>query len=365
MGCSSSRSLSNFVANLQSQKIVPSKQNAVDLALEEAQKQDKFVYKILLLGAGESGKTTVVKQIKMLYKNSIANATNAEAEALETISALRRNVIEVIQTLIEASKTLNIEITNQDIKDKAEFVASLDLNTTLTQELAEDIHSIWMDNDIKKVYARRDEFWNLDATPYYLNEIFRISDPYFEPTDEDVIMTRVRTTGLVVTTVLEKPYTYQLVDVAGQRSERRKWIHCFDDVKAIIFLESLSGYNQVLFEDNVTNRMHESINLFAEVIRNPLFAKTPIFLFLNKKDLFEDMIKTYPLTRCFPEYKGAPNDAREAIAYIEDKYREVMAQFNPNKSLNIQVIAARVRLDMKIAFGVVKEELKRLQSSNN
>jgi G-protein alpha subunit len=33
----------------------------------------------------------------------------------------------------------------------------------------------------------------------------------------------------------------QLVDVGGQRSERRKWIHCFDDVKAIIFLEGLSG----------------------------------------------------------------------------------------------------------------------------
>ncbi len=126
----------------------------------------------------------------------------------------------------------------------------------------------------------------------------------------------------------------------------------------------LTSFYLVLYEDNVTNRMHESINLFAEVIRNPLFAKTPIFLFLNKKDLFEDMIKTYPLTRCFPEYKGAPNDAREAIAYIEDKYREVMTQFNPNKPLNIQVIAARVRLDMKIAFGVVKEELKRLQNTN-
>jgi len=57
------------------------------------------------------------------------------------------------------------------------------------------------------------------------------------------------------------------VDVGGQRSERRKWIHCFDDVKAIIFLVSLPGYNQVLFEDAGMNRMHESLNLFREVVK--------------------------------------------------------------------------------------------------
>jgi G-protein alpha subunit len=59
-----------------------------------------------------------------------------------------------------------------------------------------------------------------------------------------MIMTRVRTNGIVVTEVKEAPFTYQVVDVGGQRSERRKWIHCFDDVRAIIFLEGLAGYNQ-------------------------------------------------------------------------------------------------------------------------
>ena len=43
------------------------------------------------------------------------------------------------------------------------------------------------------------------------------------------------------------------------------------------------GYNQVLFEDTTCNRMHESLNLFAEVVKNPIFKNTPIFVFLNKK----------------------------------------------------------------------------------
>ena len=93
----------------------------------------------------------------------------------------------------------------------------------------------------------------------------RLGEEDFVPTDEDMIMTRVRTTGIVVTEFEEPPCTFKLVDVGGQRSERRKWIHCFDDVKAIIFLEGLSSYNQVLFEDISVNRMHESLNLFGEV----------------------------------------------------------------------------------------------------
>ena len=37
----------------------------------------------------------------------------------------------------------------------------------------------------------------------------------------------------------------RMLDVGGQRSERRKWIHCFDDVKAIIFLTAINEYDQV------------------------------------------------------------------------------------------------------------------------
>jgi len=40
----------------------------------------------------------------------------------------------------------------------------------------------------------------------------------------------------------------RMVDVGGQRSERKKWIHCFENVTSIIFLAALSEYDQVLYE---------------------------------------------------------------------------------------------------------------------
>ncbi|CAM9909503.1 unnamed protein product, partial [Choristocarpus tenellus] len=145
------------------------------------------------------------------------------------------------------------------------------------------------------------------------------------------------------------PHRYSLVDVGGQRSERRKWMHCFDDVKAIVFLVGLSGYHQVLFEDNSVNRMQESLTLFGEVVGNPIFENTPIFVFLNKKDLFETMILTKPLTTCFPEYDGPEGEAMPALKYIEDRYKEVMNTKVPGKTTSVHVIAARVRMDMKVS----------------
>ena len=124
-------------------------------------------------------------------------------------------------------------------------------------------------------------------------------------------------------------FLFRLFDVGGQRSERKKWIHCFEDVTAIIFCVAMSEYDQVLHEDETTvkicmqfwlaylveilpiwiffslqNRMQESLKLFDSICNNKWFGDTSIILFLNKKDLFEEKILRSPLTICFPEYTG-------------------------------------------------------------
>jgi guanine nucleotide-binding protein G(i) subunit alpha len=119
-----------------------------------------------------------------------------------------------------------------------------------------------------------------------------------------------------------------MFDVGGQRSERKKWIHCFEGVTAIIFCVALSGenyrltqfscvlnrfvnifihfsgYDLVLAEDEEMNRMIESMKLFDSICNSKWFVETSIILFLNKKDLFEEKIQRSPLTICFPEYQG-------------------------------------------------------------
>lgn len=53
-------------------------------------------------------------------------------------------------------------------------------------------------------------------------------------------------------------HAIRIVDVGGQKSERRKWIHCFENVTSLIFLASLSEYDQVLEERETIVRLRLS-----------------------------------------------------------------------------------------------------------
>lgn len=57
-----------------------------------------------------------------------------------------------------------------------------------------------------------------------------------------------------------------MVDVGGQRSERRKWIHCFENVTSIIFLVALSEYDQILFESD-NEVVSNEIEIFCSNLR--------------------------------------------------------------------------------------------------
>jgi GTPase SAR1 family protein len=176
-------------------------------------------------------------------------------------------------------------------------------------------------------------------------------------------MARIRTTGIVVTTIESKiskehkdepdALSFQVVDVGGQRSERKKWMHCFDDVAAILFIVNLAGYNQVMFEDNTKNRMQEELELFNKVTHNPIFADTPIFLFLNKKDLFETMIKDQDMNKVFQDYKGGTN-LDPAMTYIQAAFQK---QCPPGKSVSVEIVTASYKRDIKCAFENVKSAL--------
>ena len=135
---------------------------------------------------------------------------------------------------------------------------------------------------------------------YFFNkaELLYLDD--FQPNREDALKTRIRTTGLVQKQYEIKENFFHIFDVGGQRNERKKWIHSFENVTAVIFVAALNHYNAVLFEDEKKNAMHESIELFDEICNSKWFRKTEMILFLNKDDLYREMLRDgYSLRSCF------------------------------------------------------------------
>jgi len=112
-------------------------------------------------------------------------------------------------------------------------------------------------------------------------------------------------------------YTFRIIDVGGQRSERRKWVHCFPDINALLFVVAISEYDQTLREDNTTKRLDESLKVYEETINNKIFANKVVILCLNKMDIFEEKLKQRNLKDYYPEYTG--NTKEEAIEFIRKK----------------------------------------------
>jgi guanine nucleotide-binding protein G(i) subunit alpha len=100
---------------------------------------------------------------------------------------------------------------------------------------------------VQKAVRRSREFRLSDS--YYFDAIDHMSLPPYLPTDQDILHSRVKITGITETTFKVGELSYKLFDVGGQRSEQKKWIHCFMNVTALVFLVSLSECDQMLYED--------------------------------------------------------------------------------------------------------------------
>ena len=294
--------------------------NKIDETLEKDREDAKNEIKLLLLGAGESGKSTIVKQMRIIHEDGYS-----PGECKHYKKVVHSNILQSLFAILQAMKKLEINFKETARRDDVKILYEITGNSSermISYELGEIISRIWNDEGVQHCFSRSREYQLNDSAGYFLNDLSRILDHHYVPTEQDVLKTRVRTTGIIQTQFFYKGMKFKMYDVGGQRSERKKWFHCFEGVTSIIFCAALSGYDLVLEEDSTVNRMTESMTLFSSICNNKWFVKTSIILFLNKKDLFIEKIEKSPLTICFPDYDG-PNTYNEAVAHVKEKFEEL------------------------------------------
>ncbi|CAA3009195.1 guanine nucleotide-binding protein alpha-1 subunit [Olea europaea var. sylvestris] len=351
----------------------------IERRIEQETKAEKHIQKLLLLGAGDSGKSTIFKQIKLLFQSGFD-----EAELKGYTPVIHANVYQTIKILHDGAKELaqteedplkyTISDENKENGEKlAEIGGRLDY-PCLTKELAEEIEALWRDNAIQETYSRGNELQVPDCTQYFMENLQRLSDTNYVPTKEDVLYARVRTTGVVeiqFSPVGQKKRSgevYRLFDVGGQRNERRKWIHLFEGVTAVIFCVAISEYDRTLFEDDNKNRMTETKELFEWVLKQPCFEKTAFMLFLNKFDLFEKKVLQVPLNVCewYKDYQPVSTGKQEiehAYEFVKKKFEELYFQSTAPECVDrVFKIYRTTALDQKLikkTFKLVDETLRR------
>ncbi|KAI8620855.1 guanine nucleotide binding protein, alpha subunit [Chytriomyces sp. MP71] len=297
MGCATS----NALPGDQEARLVS---KAIDAAINTEKKAQENIIKLLLLGAGETGKSTILKQMKLIYSTGFT-----PEETLFFRNAIIINLVTSIQTLVTAMHRLRIPF-GYDPKERC-LVGRTVVHTygyvkgsNLDAVVVEAVKLIWADSGVQYCYSRRNEYHLMDCCAYLMTNIDRITQPDFMPTDADILNARVMTAAITETKFTADGLLYRVFDVGGQRSERKKWAGYFEDVNSILFLVAISGYDLMCYEDDKTNQIVESKNVFSSICNHPMFKKTNIVLFMNKIDLFKEKVTVSKISQYFPQYTG-------------------------------------------------------------
>ncbi|KAH3675935.1 hypothetical protein WICMUC_002231 [Wickerhamomyces mucosus] len=451
MGCVASTESASYNEDEQDPFLQSKKANAaIEKRLQLEKQREKNEVKLLLLGAGESGKSTVLKQMKLLHQNGFTHQERKQyaqviwADAIQSMRILiiqarklgipldcdkpnlplatfkqiilRAKVLDHIDTSVaggnsflndyvlkysERSETkrriqstgstaanwdlttennkenvnsgeLNIEELSEGLKGPSIRPGVSAINSSvldrgsenITREnIAEAITELW-NNDIgiKQCFLRSNEFQLEGSASYYFENIHNFANPNYSCSNDDILKGRIKTTGITETNFNIGSSKFKVLDAGGQRSERRKWIHCFQDITTVLFVLAVSEYDQMLFEDERVNRMHEAIMLFDSLCNSKWFINIPFILFLNKVDLFEQKIRISPIKKYFPEYQGKSDDVSQGLKYFEDIF---MSLNRTNKPIYVHRTCATDTQSMKFVLTAVTDMIiqKNLKNS--
>ncbi|TNN59460.1 Guanine nucleotide-binding protein G(q) subunit alpha [Liparis tanakae] len=293
----------------------------IERQLRRDKKDSRREFKLLLLGTGESGKSTFIKQMRIIHGRGYTDEDKRGFKRL-----VYQNIFTAMQAMIQAMSTLKIPYKFQLNKENAIIVRGVDVErvTTLTNPYVDAIKCLWSDPAIQECYHRKREYQLSDSAKYYLNDLDRIADSAYLPTQQDVLRVRVPTTGII-----EYPF----------------------DLEDVVFSE----YDQVLVESVNENRMEESMALFRTIINYKWFVSSSVMLFLNKIDLLEEKITHSHLVDYFPEYDGPQQD----IKAVKDFILDMFVSLNPNakKMIYSHFTCATDTDNIRFVFRAVKDHI--------
>ncbi len=331
--------------------------SAIDSANEQDFEKESEKIKLLLLGAGESGKSTVLKQMRLLYGDDYT-----EEELIYFRLCIHHNVVDFMENLCKAVVEF---YPDSPVMETDEFQLICPADTKegsnhyrqfpeLTSDYVQSIQFLWEHEIFQQCYSRRAEFQLIEMTAPFISRIEEVTAEGYRPSTQDVLLCRLRTTGMKEERLNIDGQIFCFFDVGGQRNERKKWIRLFENVHGVIFMAALSEFNQTLWEVRDINRMTEALSVFEKTVNEEAFDRSAFILFLNKSDIFLEKIKTINLKEVpgYSDYKGQPFSFADGVAYFKDKFVKCNTT---HEKIYCHVTCATDTSSVSVVFNACKE----------
>ncbi|MFT7798050.1 guanine nucleotide-binding protein subunit alpha-12 [Arapaima gigas] len=328
----------------------------IDSMLARESRSVRRLVRILLLGAGESGKSTFLKQMKIIHGQEFD-----QKALLDFRDTIFDNIVKGMRVLVDARDKLGIAWQNSENEKHGMFMMAFENRVGVPMELSTfqlyvpALAALWADTGIQEAFVRRSEFQLGESVKYFLDNLDRIGQLNYLPNKQDILLARKATKGIVEHDFVIKKIPFKMVDVGGQRSQRQKWFQCFDGITSILFMVSSSEYDQVLMEDRRTNRLVESMNIFETIVNNKLFSSVSIILFLNKMDLLIEKVQTVNISKHFSDFPGDPQCLEDVQTYLVQSFNR--RRRNRSRPLFHHFTTAIDTENIRFVFHAVKDTI--------
>ncbi|XP_053552661.1 guanine nucleotide-binding protein G(i) subunit alpha-1-like [Bombina bombina] len=260
------------MSNIESSK---NRSEEINQYLRQEKKRLRREVKVLLLGTRESGKSTIMKQMKIIYEGDYS-----EEERRQYRAAVYSDTIQYITDIVSAMESLGIGFGDvaraKDAKQLAVFARGAEKGV-MSEELAGVIKRLWEDV-VHTCFIHTPQYKRNDSALYFLNDLDRICQSDYIPTQQDVLRTRDKTTGSMEVNIPHMGFNARIIYPGQHGTNFKKWIDCFSYVTSIIFCIDINNYDQLLDEN------HEERKLLDSILKDRCAS---FIIFFNKKDLFE------------------------------------------------------------------------------
>jgi guanine nucleotide-binding protein subunit alpha len=276
------------------------------------------------------------------------------------------NIVQNIRAILEAMEDLKIPLEDQMRLDHAQtiFLQPDQIQNGFPQEVGIAVTGLWADAGLQKAFERRCKYQLDESVPYFASNIERLAAPEYIPSQEDVLRTRVMTTGITQTTFeYSVSNMFRIFDVGGMRIERKKWFRAFEGVDSIVFTVDTSAYCRVLSEDPETNRMTEQMVIWDSICNNRWFVDTSFILVFTKIDCLPDVFKLCPVINYFSDY-NVPAFLDMAIlvqtylSYIKNRFMSLMQSESARQRTTVMYVDLVHTEDYNPAGAVFEEVIK-------
>jgi GTPase SAR1 family protein len=327
----------------------------------------KNTINLLNLGVGGCGKTTFVKQMKIMH-----DVSWDEVEIANYKKIIKTNFINGTQDLISIAEKTGKVLSPENL-EVAKSLTTLKARNEekITSELGNQLLQIWNDPVIQQIASHKENLVYIHL-PYFFDNIERILAEDYTPSTEDILRCRQRTAGANSTPIWVDKNWFTFWDIGGQRPERSKWESVLNEnnFAAILYFVASDEFDCAdKDEEYEYTKFEMSKMIFREMLTSNLIAKdAPVILFMNRSDLFEDRWKTTEgpesFRATFPDFQGeSSQDALNfLIQYFLEILREDYPKNNPIISHTTCALDTRTMLVVwrSVRQYVMKEALKEL-----